>query len=507
MLRRDLAGRALVDADVRDVEHVDGAVDEDDPGALAEQPRVVAVVGAQVGRLAGDEDHPVDAALEEHLHVLGLGDGGPADVAEDRREARLRRLRLHRLGERGEDRVGELGDEQADRAGPRRAGRDVQQVAHRALDALARLGAHARRPRDDARGRGQADACPLGDVAEGRHFISVRGHTHGDVTPLLRVSQAGIRISPRDHSRSARLTGGAARLTVGQLFHGYETHFKQASGRAQSCPGKGGTLLMKITKWRAAGLALVTTALVAAVALSTASARVHATNLVIWTDANRAPAVTQLANAWASANGATVKVVSKDFGSIRSSLGTVAAADAPDVVLAAHDWTGRARRQRPRAAAVSVGGGQGAVPEVHARRVLVRHRGQEALRHPGAGREHRAAREHEARPEDSDDVRAARVDGAGPQEEEPPRLRHLRPAGLRRRRVPHVPVLLGPRRLRVRREQGRQPRPVGHRSRQPGVPEEREADRQVEQGRPDQLEDRLLDVQQRLPEGPGRRTG
>jgi arabinogalactan oligomer / maltooligosaccharide transport system substrate-binding protein len=97
---------------------------------------------------------------------------------------------------------------------------------------------------------------------------------------------------------------------------------------------------MKITKWRAAGLALVTTALVAAVVLSTASAKVHATNLVIWTDANRAPAVTQLANAWASANGATVKVVSKDFGSIRSSLGTVAATDAPDVVLAAHDWTG-----------------------------------------------------------------------------------------------------------------------------------------------------------------------
>lgn len=97
---------------------------------------------------------------------------------------------------------------------------------------------------------------------------------------------------------------------------------------------------MKITKWRAAGVALVSTVLVAAVALSTASAKTHATNLVIWTDANRAPAVTQLANAWANANGATVKVVSKDFGSIRSSLGTVAAADAPDIVLAAHDWTG-----------------------------------------------------------------------------------------------------------------------------------------------------------------------
>ena len=95
---------------------------------------------------------------------------------------------------------------------------------------------------------------------------------------------------------------------------------------------------MKITKWRAAGLALVTTALVAAVVLSTASAKVHATNLVIWTDANRAPAVTQLANAWASANGATVKVVSKDFGSIRSSLGTVVAAQFPKYTLDAFSY-------------------------------------------------------------------------------------------------------------------------------------------------------------------------
>ena len=118
VLGRELARRALVDADVRHVERVDGAVDEDDPRALPEQPRVVAVVGAQVGRLARDEDHPVDAPLEKHLDVLGLGDGRPADVAEDRREAGLRRLRLHRLGERGEDRIDELGDEQPDRARP-----------------------------------------------------------------------------------------------------------------------------------------------------------------------------------------------------------------------------------------------------------------------------------------------------------------------------------------------------------------------------------------------------
>jgi arabinogalactan oligomer/maltooligosaccharide transport system substrate-binding protein len=83
-------------------------------------------------------------------------------------------------------------------------------------------------------------------------------------------------------------------------------------------------------------------AAIAAVAAGSAVASHKAgPTIVIWTDANRAPAVTQVANSWASSNGATVKVVSKDFGSIQTSLGTVAAADAPDVVVAAHDWTGQ----------------------------------------------------------------------------------------------------------------------------------------------------------------------
>ena len=98
---------------------------------------------------------------------------------------------------------------------------------------------------------------------------------------------------------------------------------------------------MKITKWRAAGLALVTTALVAAVVLSTASAKVHADEPRHLDRCEPHSCRHQLANAWASTNGATVKVVTKDFGSISSSLGTVATADAPDVVLAAHDWTGQ----------------------------------------------------------------------------------------------------------------------------------------------------------------------
>jgi maltose-binding protein MalE len=79
----------------------------------------------------------------------------------------------------------------------------------------------------------------------------------------------------------------------------------------------------------------------AVLASSAVAAHKAGPNIVIWTDANRAPAVTKVANAWAAANGATVQVVTKDFGSIETAVGTVAAADAPDVILAANDWTGQ----------------------------------------------------------------------------------------------------------------------------------------------------------------------
>jgi arabinogalactan oligomer/maltooligosaccharide transport system substrate-binding protein len=83
-------------------------------------------------------------------------------------------------------------------------------------------------------------------------------------------------------------------------------------------------------------------AAIAAVAASSAVAAHKAgPTIVIWTDANRAPAVTKVANAWAASTGASVQVVTKDFGSIETAVGTVAADSAPDVILAANDWTGQ----------------------------------------------------------------------------------------------------------------------------------------------------------------------
>ena len=83
-------------------------------------------------------------------------------------------------------------------------------------------------------------------------------------------------------------------------------------------------------------------AAVAAVAASSAGASHKAgPTIVIWTDADRTAAVTKVANDWAATSGATIKVVTKQFGDIRDNLSTVAAADAPDVISAAHDWTGQ----------------------------------------------------------------------------------------------------------------------------------------------------------------------
>ena len=88
-------------------------------------------------------------------------------------------------------------------------------------------------------------------------------------------------------------------------------------------------------------LAVVAAAVLAVLAGSIKSAVAAGPTITIWADQDRKAAVTQLATTWATARGATVNVVVHDFGKIRDDLGTVAAADAPDVIMAAHDWTGQ----------------------------------------------------------------------------------------------------------------------------------------------------------------------
>ena len=89
-------------------------------------------------------------------------------------------------------------------------------------------------------------------------------------------------------------------------------------------------------------------AVVGAVGLSLVAGRAqgaHASGkatprLTIWVDNVQKPAVTKVTDAWASRRGADVNVQFHSFGTIRDDLKTVKPENAPDIIVAAHDWTG-----------------------------------------------------------------------------------------------------------------------------------------------------------------------
>ncbi|HZR96830.1 MAG TPA: extracellular solute-binding protein [Gaiellaceae bacterium] len=92
---------------------------------------------------------------------------------------------------------------------------------------------------------------------------------------------------------------------------------------------------------RASALLVGLVAVICAAFAAQVHAAAKASTITIWADNDRKAAVTQLAQQWGNARGANVNVVFHDFGKIRDDLATVAAADAPDVIMAAHDWTGQ----------------------------------------------------------------------------------------------------------------------------------------------------------------------
>src|SRR3712207_2106007 len=56
---------------------------------------------------------------------------------------------------------------------------------------------------------------------------------------------------------------------------------------------------------------------------------------------DRKAAVDRIASAWGRSRGIEVEVVEKGFGDIRDGVRTAQAANAPDVIVGAHDWTGQ----------------------------------------------------------------------------------------------------------------------------------------------------------------------
>lgn len=101
---------------------------------------------------------------------------------------------------------------------------------------------------------------------------------------------------------------------------------------------------MKSTKRISALLAVALAgafAVVAGTVSGPAAAAPKATEIRIWTDADRIAAVRRIAGAWAASRGVTVEVVEKGFGDIRDQLKTVQPQTAPDVIVGAHDWVGQ----------------------------------------------------------------------------------------------------------------------------------------------------------------------
>jgi arabinogalactan oligomer/maltooligosaccharide transport system substrate-binding protein len=84
----------------------------------------------------------------------------------------------------------------------------------------------------------------------------------------------------------------------------------------------------------------VALSLLGAQATQAAHARANVSKLTIWVDNVQKPAIDRITSAWGTRRGVDVNVVFHSFGNIRDDLKTVKAENAPDVIVAAHDWTG-----------------------------------------------------------------------------------------------------------------------------------------------------------------------
>ena len=100
---------------------------------------------------------------------------------------------------------------------------------------------------------------------------------------------------------------------------------------------------MKVGRRFAILLAVVLAAaltLLGARATPAAHAGAKVSKLTIWVDNVQKPAIDRITSAWGTRRGVDVNVVFHSFGNIRDDVKTVKAENAPDVIVAAHDWTG-----------------------------------------------------------------------------------------------------------------------------------------------------------------------
>src|SRR5436190_7230851 len=120
-------------------------------------------------------------------------------------------------------------------------------------------------------------------------------------------------------------------------------HVSSGGRRHPVGPRTGGGGSMKVGRRPAILLAVVVAAVLAllgARATPAAHAGAKASKLTVWVDNVQKPAIDKVASAWGTKRGVDVNVVFHSFGNIRDDLKTVKADTAPDVIVAAHDWTG-----------------------------------------------------------------------------------------------------------------------------------------------------------------------
>src|SRR6266542_2847809 len=116
-----------------------------------------------------------------------------------------------------------------------------------------------------------------------------------------------------------------------------------SGGRRHPVSRTGGGGSMKVGRRFAILLAVVLAAaltLLGARATPAAHAGAKVSKLTIWVDNVQKPAIDRITSAWGTRRGVDVNVVFHSFGNIRDDLKTVKAENAPDVIVAAHDWTG-----------------------------------------------------------------------------------------------------------------------------------------------------------------------
>src|SRR5215208_2379534 len=112
-------------------------------------------------------------------------------------------------------------------------------------------------------------------------------------------------------------------------------------GRAgQAGTGGVGGGSMKVGRRHAVLLVVLAAALslIGSGAATAAHGSAQATKLTIWVDNVQKPAIDKITSAWGTRRGVDVNVVFHSFGTIRDDLKTVKAENAPDVIVAAHDW-------------------------------------------------------------------------------------------------------------------------------------------------------------------------